>query len=634
MIQKMKLVSVVGPVADFDRVICKYISDTDIHIENALSVLDNIYSLAPFGDDSKWAERLAAVEEIFKSANTSCDASAEPRTFTPAEADEIIAAVKERLSENRERLSAVGSELEKNELILKQLEHMRALNVNLDELFKFKFIKFRFGRLPKEGYLKLKSYLENIDAFFVEGELEQDYVYGIYFMPAQSEEKIDAVFSSLYFERIKISDESHGTPEKAYSSFVERKNALNAEAEELTKIAGHIVAEYIVKLSALCAAARREVKAGEVKKLAAHTRESFYIVGWVSEADSVKIEKSLEAEPDVVLVEEEPRIIKKTTPPIKLKNPKIFKPFEMFVEMYGLPSYHEFDPTILLAVSYMLMFGIMFGDVGHGLILILGGWLYYRRSRASMGAIVSLIGVSAVVFGFLYGSIFGNEEIIRELLPGAVLINPMKEINTILISTVCLGALIIIIAMAANIVNAVRSRDMGRALFSQNGLAGMTLYITALVSLALPMLVDGFSVPAPVSAALIIVSLVCIFLKEPLSMLLAGRRDLLPKNKGEFFMEAFFELFEIILSYATNTISFIRLGAFALGHGSMMSVVFILAGMSSGAGSVIILIIGNALVVALEGLVVGIQALRLEFYEMFSRYYTGDGKPFVSIKDR
>lgn len=114
--------------------------------------------------------------------------------------------------------------------------------------------------------------------------------------------------------------------------------------------------------------------------------------------------------------------------------------------------------------------------------------------------------------------------------------------------------------------------------------------------------------------------------------MLQGKKDWMPKNFGEFFLESFFELFEIVLSYATNTISFVRLGAFALGHASMMSVVFILAGMTSGTGSIITHILGNILVIGLEGLIVGIQALRLEFYEMFSRYYTGDGRPFNSVK--
>jgi V/A-type H+-transporting ATPase subunit I len=301
--------------------------------------------------------------------------------------------------------------------------------------------------------------------------------------------------------------------------------------------------------------------------------------------------------------------------------------------MYGLPSYNEIDPTALLSISYILMFGIMFGDAGHGLILFIGGLLFYKLKKMDLGAIVASAGLSAIVFGFMYGEMFGSHAFLEryEFTKRLIVIEPMRDINTILIATIALGAIIILISMLVNIINAVKSRNWGRFLFDQNGLSGMVLYISAL-ALIVRMLLNLGELPSWFTWVLIILPLALIFLKEPLTHLLQRKKDWMPKNKGEFFLESFFELFEIILSYATNTISFVRLGAFALGHASMMSVVFILAGMTSGAGTVIAHVAGNVLVICLEGLIVGIQALRLEFYEMFSRYYTGDGREFKSIK--
>ena len=109
---------------------------------------------------------------------------------------------------------------------------------------------------------------------------------------------------------------------------------------------------------------------------------------------------------------------------------------------------------------------------------------------------------------------------------------------------------------------------------------------------------------------------------------------ILPDNKGMFFVEAFFELFEILLSYITNTISFVRIGAFALSHAGMMEVVLMLGKATSGHPSYLIIILGNLLVMGLEGLIVGIQTLRLEYYEMFSRFYTGNGRKFKSFKKK
>ena len=103
-------------------------------------------------------------------------------------------------------------------------------------------------------------------------------------------------------------------------------------------------------------------------------------------------------------VEEEPNIIRQSAPPIRLRNWAIFRPFEMFVRMYGLPDYNEIDPTPLLAVTYALMFGIMFGDAGHGIVLLLGGFLFYKLKKMDLGAIVSCAGFCSILFGLLYGS--------------------------------------------------------------------------------------------------------------------------------------------------------------------------------------------------------------------------------------
>ena len=107
----------------------------------------------------------------------------------------------------------------------------------------------------------------------------------------------------------------------------------------------------------------------------------------------------------------------------------------------------------------------------------------------------------------------------------------------------------------------------------------------------------------------------------------------------EHSTEAFFELFEVMLTFIANTMSFLRVGGFVLSHAGMMMVVYTLAEMVAGGTAItlsylLVVVIGNAFVMCLEGMIVGIQVLRLEFYEMFSRYYEGKGKPFISIKER
>ena len=134
------------------------------------------------------------------------------------------------------------------------------------------------------------------------------------------------------------------------------------------------------------------------------------------------------------------------------------------------------------------------------------------------------------------------------------------------------------------------------------------------------------------------IPLLAIFLKEPLERMVEKKGNAFPETgKGMFFVQAFFELFDVLLSYFSNTISFVRVGAYAVSHAAMMEVVLMLGGITDGAGNPnwIIIVLGNIIVCGLEGLVVGIQVLRLEYYEMFSRFYKGTGRkfePFRSVK--
>lgn len=127
------------------------------------------------------------------------------------------------------------------------------------------------------------------------------------------------------------------------------------------------------------------------------------------------------------------------------------------------------------------------------------------------------------------------------------------------------------------------------------------------------------------------IPLLAIFLKEPLERMVEKKGNAFPETgKGMFFVQAFFELFDVLLSYFSNTISFVRVGAYAVSHAAMMEVVLMLGG-ATGGGSISwpVIVLGNVFVACLEALLVAIQVLRLEYYEMFSRFYEGDGKPFV-----
>ena len=105
----------------------------------------------------------------------------------------------------------------------------------------------------------------------------------------------------------------------------------------------------------------------------------------MTETDAANFKKELETDDKTFCIVEDDHNNLLTPPPTKLRNPKLFRPFEMFIKMYGLPAYGEFDPTILIGITYSFLFGFMFGDVGQGLLLLLGGYLLYRVKKDGSG---------------------------------------------------------------------------------------------------------------------------------------------------------------------------------------------------------------------------------------------------------
>lgn len=258
--------------------------------------------------------------------------------------------------------------------------------------------------------------------------------------------------------------------------------------------------------------------------------------------------------------------------------------------------------------------------------------------KMKLGKALIPCGISSAIFGTLFGSVFGFEHALDPLYKAVfgldekpIEVMEPNTTNLIIYSAVGIGMLLVVVAMLINIYSSLRRHHWENALFGPNGLAGLVFY-TALVAGFGGQLVFGWQiVNTAYVLGLIVLPIAVIFFREILGGLVERRSDWKPESWGNFIMQNFFEVFEYLLSYATNTMSFLRVGAFVLVHAGMMLVVFTLAEMTSGIGYVLIAIIGNVFVMGLEGLLVGIQVLRLEFYEMFSRFFDGDGRPFNPV---
>jgi len=314
--------------------------------------------------------------------------------------------------------------------------------------------------------------------------------------------------------------------------------------------------------------------------------------------------------------------------PAALDNPPVVRAFQGLVTNYGYPRYGELDPTPMMALTFPLIFGIMFGDVGHGLLLALLGLLLVSRKVRSLrglsglGSVVIACGVTAMIFGFFYGSAFGSEEILEPLW-----IRPLQDVMDILLATVGIGVGLLNLGMICNLVNAVLTRRWGYLLFDHNGLAGMIFY-WSLLGLAAGAFVKGLPISPIPLAALAAVSGLAVTFSEVLEHLVEGHRPLVEGSLSSYLVQTPIELFEVVISFLSNTLSYVRMGAFAVAHGALSMVVFIVAEIISpahGVGYWIVVVLGNLFVIGFEGMIVSIQTLRLEYYEFFSKFFSGGG---------
>ena len=204
----------------------------------------------------------------------------------------------------------------------------------------------------------------------------------------------------------------------------------------------------------------------------------------------------------------------------------------------------------------------------------------------------------------------------------------VSNVLLLLVMSIVLGVIMLAFVMVLNIINGVRQHNFEKILFGPNGVAGMVFYL-GLIGAAVSTLLFGVNLFVPAYVLpVIVLPLVVILFKEPLSLMLEGNPEWKEIKIGGIIVTGFFELFETCLSFLTNTLSFMRVGAYAITHVGLMLVVQMLANMAGGLaspGGIIVMILGNLFVMGFEGLLVGIQVLRLEFYELFGRFYDDGG---------
>ncbi len=337
--------------------------------------------------------------------------------------------------------------------------------------------------------------------------------------------------------------------------------------------------------------------------------------GWIPESVSKEFVKSIDHATVTFLSSE-------GEAPVLLDTPLALKPFEKLISNFSYPRYGEVNPVMPFAFSFLLLFGIMFGDVGHGLVIALIGWLVKKQSTdyADLGQIYYLSGISSVFFGFLYGSVFG----VHDLLPH-LLFTPIENIQATIIFSIGIGIAIITLSFFLYILTAIKRKDIGMLFVGEGSILWLLAY-WFIIGIFVKAIVHNLDI----TYELMILSLLLliIFVQE--------LRKTVQKS------QAVINFFRAFMDTITNTISFLRVGAFALAHGALFMAVFSMAKMISETYGEsffywMLIIVGNVVIIVLEGVIVTIQTLRLEYYEFFKRFFKGGGTPYrpynLSSKD-
>jgi V/A-type H+-transporting ATPase subunit I len=522
-----------------------------------------------------------------------------------------------RLSQLEEEERTLDDRRRFLEQLSDSLEKFQALDVDLGVLQQPKsFLALHIGTVPRANQRRLEQ-AASLAAHFVRpfhtsGEL----VYVVVAGPAESDQDVQSLLRTADFRVFKVPPEFQDRPEQV-------RRSLEQQAAEVVRQAAAKDAE----IDAVVDAEREQLgEACKALKLAAPYAELAtrlrglgglaVVEGWIPRDDVAALAEALsrELEHPHVLTTRNPRPDEHARVPSVMRHPRFLRPFVALVTNYGIPRYGEIDPTVLFAVSFIAMFGMMFGDIGHGAVIALGA-VFARKRFPIVVPFVVAAGLSSIFFGFMYGSVFGYEP--HGL---ALWMPPLSDPLLMLRVALYWGIGFILVANTLTLLNLLAEQRYEEALFDTRGITGTLLYLAG-IYVGFRWMGDG--VFGNTELVLILV---------PLAVVMGFKWRHLEGPLGEKVLVVAVEGFEAVMNYLANTLSFLRVAAFSLNHVALAVAVFTLADMLGTAGHWITVVLGNVFIIVIEGAIVTIQVLRLEYYEGFSRFFRGDGRAFRPLR--
>jgi vacuolar-type H+-ATPase subunit I/STV1 len=538
------------------------------------------------------------------------------------------------LDEDESKLDALGLALDK---LASEIESMGALKAKLELLQKsnidssilgarLTFAVLRAGVVSSKLLQRLES---SLDDFLTVREVSavsaQDSLLVV--MTSRGEEKrLDELLAKYDFREIDLPRGLDADPKKALVMIEEEITQKIADTGELEKDIRAIENELSERIDYVNFLR-------ESTTVLSRTKDLMVAQGWVIESAVPDMRKRVAAitSNSYYLEVENPKRDEQT--PVLLANRGwLLKGFELLTSIRGMPSSNELDPTIIFALLFPIMYGMMFGDVGDGAVILVLGLILYRSKKGfiglsahsvrSLGTIMVVGGFSGIIFGFLYGSVF----LTSPFKP--LLFEPITSFETIVEVALIFGVIQVASSLILNIRNQVARGDVRQAVFSGKGVLGLAYYILGIIlavrviqgGLNLSIFVSGENLPITIGA---LVCLLLVFLSPALRNL--GTEN---QNVREDLVEGLGEFIEVFISFMTNSLSYLRLAAFAIAHSIFASFAL---NLGSSIGLITSLVLVNALVIMVDGFAAGIQSIRLLYYEFSTKFFAGSGERFKPL---
>lgn len=554
----------------------------------------------------------------------------------------------------KERMEAAVDEEKRVSDTYRETMAFANLKASYSELEHLSFLSLRIGRIESKLFDELKDAVGNRAIIVPLGEDKS------HIMAASAKKgrfALDTELKAFGFVPLELPKDFKGVPDDVLEGLKAKKEQCKKAIQNLAEERDNFAQTHKDRLLSLLLSFSLGMQITDILQNMEATSLVYHLTGWVPQKECHPLMQSLDKMTQgriairEYLPSEVPAVMSgKERVPVMVKHGKFVSGFERMIFSYGAPVYGTVDPTPFVAIFFTLLFGVMFGDAGQGLVILLFGILLAKGvikigGYAKCASVFIAVGASSMFMGLLTGEFFATEGLLR---PFAMFVTglfgePHSPILRLMPSSTNTKAMFVMFGVAVamgfvinsagiviNIVNKLLRKKRGEAIFGKCALSG-ALFFWYIVAMVLRMVLFGHKMCVADIVVIGVLALLSAF-GEPLSMLVDGERPIAPNGMGSLFISGMVELIEVVSTYLSNSVSFLRVGAFALSHAVLGYIIVTMTELSGPIGGTAVLVIGNAIVVVLEGMIVAIQVVRLQYYEFFSKFFNETGVEFKPLK--